>query len=200
MSTLNSYCPALGSEIDVYLYANRDISMTVQNFTLRSKVVGVYVHTGTNADWLLAWTGSNTPSKAYSSPGYKHVGAAVLAKSFFTKDVDHHSWYCWVNGNIEIAAYHALQPMTGTGTAPTIPVVAPIPLSAPVPTSWTNVATKQLVNANNLIQTLKIGEVMEQEKQYGISKRSLEAPCPNATCGKMNNVGSSKCWWCEGKL
>jgi hypothetical protein len=194
----------LGSEIDIYLYANRDISMTVQNFTLRSKVVGVYVHTGTNADWLLAWTGTITPSKMFSSPGYKYVGAAQLAQSSFSKDVDYYDWYCWVHGNIEIACVHVSQPMgaTGAANAPTQPV---IPVAAPTPTNWQNTLINNINKAiaqNNLNQTLKLGEMMEQEKQYGISKRSLEAPCKNPTCGKMNDCSPTitHCWWCQSKL
>jgi len=27
-----------------------------------------------------------------------------------------------------------------------------------------------------------------------------EAPCPNVTCRKMNNVTDTKCWWCEAPL
>jgi hypothetical protein len=29
---------------------------------------------------------------------------------------------------------------------------------------------------------------------------SKEVRCGNTTCGKVNDAGAKKCWWCEGTL
>jgi len=176
MSSLNSYCPMLGSEIDIYLYSNRDISMTVQNNTLRSKVVGIYAFGVGQADWLLAWDTTSTPSAAYSSVGYTYVGIVQLNHSSFSKDVDQYHWYCWVTGNIEIAGIHTTTPMKGTA-----------------PANLTNITMPATLPQIKVAVKLSGDDVMG----YPAIR---EAPCPNRTCGKMNDVGVHKCWNCEGKL
>jgi hypothetical protein len=179
MSDLNSHCPAIGTEIDIYLHSNRDISMTVSNFTLRSLIVGVYVHGTGQADWLLAWDTTNTPSAKYARPMYKHVGQNVILQSTFTKDVDQHNWYCWVNGNIEVATVHAKTPMVGA-PSPFYGQLASLPATLPATPVAKDLSPRMFVPQ----QAVAIGE----------------APCPNPTCRKMNDIGIRKCWNCEGKL
>ena len=157
--------------------------MTVSNFTLRSLIVGVYVHGTGQADWLLAWDTTNTPSAKYARPMYKHVGQNVILQSTFTKDVDQHNWYCWVNGNTEIARVHVQTPMKGAPANLTNITVNGMP--ATLPQIKVALLSGDDVIGNPATNTIR------------------EAPCPNRTCGKMNDVGNPKvvvCWNCEGKL
>lgn len=181
MSSLNSYCPMLGSEIDIYTHANKDLSITISNFTLRSKVVGIHQHGLGQADWLLAWTSSTTALSAkYAHPTYSYIGSSVVNSSSFSPDVDMYLYYCWVTGNIEIAGVHVQTPMKGA------------------PANLTN------ITVNGMLATLpqiKVALLSGDDVIGNPATNTIrEAPCPNRTCGKMNDVGVHKCWNCEGKL
>lgn len=197
MASLNSHCPPLGTEIDIYTNANQDISMTVSNFTLRSTVIGVYVFGIGHTDYLLGWN-SNPPSSKYARSGYRHVGNTQLQHSKFSADVDMYAYYCWVMGKIEVATVHVQSAMNAAATAPQ--------------TNWkqalANHHASHIALAKNRSGSIST-DVSDDQIVYADRSRvfpdwvkliPIEKRCSNPTCGKMNDVVIGKtanCWWCQ---
>src|SRR5271166_3219135 len=186
MATLNSFCPMLGSEIDIYMHANKDLSMYISNFVIRGRIVGVHMHGIGLGDWLLAWSsGQQVPSAKYTHPDYNYVGPGTINAASFAADVDMYLYYCWVPGNIEIAVYHATKSMNNTA-----------------PANLTSIAINGMPATLPMIKTAKLldSDVMG----YPATNTAFsEAPCSNPTCRKMNDVGNpavKNCWNCCSKL
>lgn len=200
MHSIDTLNPTIDDEVHIYLFLNKDIAKAsgvyvsslhggAKLFLCSAKIVAKCIISGSTFNYLLGWkTGEDTPNGTID---FNAASNAVPANHvYYTQSNDIHTYqnFLWLSGDAEIRR------------------IVPNNPSPAQPYNNNVAAIKQaIMNAMHGYTTQRINIASNPDDLLGYpsfdaaSTASIvkEKPCRNPTCGKMNDIGISKCWYCE---